>query len=369
MFPASSYEARIQRQLHQAIKRSITKIPSTITTKGATPSVGIEGYARWYLQSVVPVSKHSCIYCLRSDDEGRGTPILKGRRTVWSRTWHTTLLAQVGSNKEGPLPWIERDYTPISTAQDWENGRVDLLVKVYPSGAATSWLHRSSSTPDCYAEEEEGKEGDGSGADGSQKKKQKLKTSLQVWLSQPKRTMSIPSLTLPGASIEQINRNPTAGVLLLLAGTGIVSAAQVLHHTDKKTCFGKVPKLSSPIRLIYCCRSDDVLMIPDIVEWCRKHKLEHCHVVMSGPNQSSMPFPEGACSNVDEAFKSVDNANFTRGRVSLQLLRKELSCLDHSLEQPRRIVVSGPEGFNQAVRQMLKESGVFLDDEVTFLEA
>ena len=34
---------------------------------------------------------------------------------MWHKTWHTTLLAEVGSNGEGPLPWVERDYTPIST--------------------------------------------------------------------------------------------------------------------------------------------------------------------------------------------------------------------------------------------------------------
>ena len=56
------------------------------------------------------------------------------------------MLAEVGSNAEGPLPWIERDYTPISTAHDWERGLCDILIKVYlqPAGKATEWLHRLS---------------------------------------------------------------------------------------------------------------------------------------------------------------------------------------------------------------------------------
>ena len=33
-------------------------------------------------------------------------------------------------NEEGPLPWVERDYTPISTAHEWEQGRCDILIKV-----------------------------------------------------------------------------------------------------------------------------------------------------------------------------------------------------------------------------------------------
>jgi glutamate synthase (NADPH/NADH) large chain len=32
------------------------------------------------------------------------------------------MLAEIGPNSEGPLPWIERDYTPISSAKEWETG-------------------------------------------------------------------------------------------------------------------------------------------------------------------------------------------------------------------------------------------------------
>ena len=45
-----------------------------------------------------------------------------------------TLLAEVGPNAEGPLPWVEREYTPVSSAKQWELGRCELLVKVYPRG-------------------------------------------------------------------------------------------------------------------------------------------------------------------------------------------------------------------------------------------
>ena len=71
-------------------------------------------------------------------------------------TWHTTLLAEVGANAEGPLPWVERDYTPISTAKQWEQGRVEILIKIYPGGAATPWLRREMGA---------GSEGGGLGAE------------------------------------------------------------------------------------------------------------------------------------------------------------------------------------------------------------
>ena len=82
----------------------------------------IEGYARWQLDVITPVSKHSAVYRLTSTDRKRGTPYVRGKgRTMWHRTWHTTLLCEVGANGEGPLPWVERDYTPVST---WMGARL-----------------------------------------------------------------------------------------------------------------------------------------------------------------------------------------------------------------------------------------------------
>ena len=82
----------------------------------------IEGYARWQLDVITPVSKHSAVYRFTSTDRKRGTPYVRGKgRTMWHRTWHTTLLCEVGANGEGPLPWVERDYTPVST---WMGARL-----------------------------------------------------------------------------------------------------------------------------------------------------------------------------------------------------------------------------------------------------
>ena len=70
----------------------------------------------WSLVRVTPVSKHSAIFGFESKDRKRGTPHPRGNgRLPQPATWHTTLLAEVGRNGEGPLPWVERDYTPIST--------------------------------------------------------------------------------------------------------------------------------------------------------------------------------------------------------------------------------------------------------------
>ena len=77
----------------------------------------IAEYTRWALESVKPVSRHAAIFTFTSKDRKRGTPHPRGRgRMPRPITWHTTLLAEVGANDEAPLPWVERDYTPISSA-------------------------------------------------------------------------------------------------------------------------------------------------------------------------------------------------------------------------------------------------------------
>jgi ferredoxin-NADP reductase len=335
--PSTAGERRIRAQVLQ----NLSRIKSDAVQSPSQTHLRIQGYARWRLHSINPVSKHSAVYHFRSNDEARGNPIRSGRggRTVWSKTWHTTLLAEVGkeSNSEGPLPWIERDYTPISTAQDWVAGRVDLLVKIYEDGAATSWLHRVSA--------------------GGQ--------PLEVWMSQPMRTMYVPSLT---ADESQINRTPQAGVLLLLAGTGVVTAAQVLHHTNAATCFGNTPPLRAPVSVVYCCRSDDTLMIPNLVSWCKDKQLKQCVVFCTESLACSPPFPDVVDTDVAASFAELGNASCLCGRLSIELLQIQLDSIESPVGKARRIVVSGPAGFNKVAKQMLDQCGVEAEA-ITILEA
>lgn len=81
-----------------------------------------------------------------------------------------------------------------SNAKQWEQGRVELLVKIYNDGLATSWL--------CGT------------------------TPPQLWLSTPARTLQVPSLVADGSSFSPMS------VLLVLAGTGVVALPQILAHRD-----------------------------------------------------------------------------------------------------------------------------------------
>jgi ferredoxin-NADP reductase len=354
----------------------------------------IKDYAPWRLQGTTPVSKHSAVYHFRSDEplHLRGTPIRKGRRgrTVWSKTWHTTMLAQVGEgeNNEGPLPWIERDYTPVSTAADWERGECNILIKVYlePPGAATSWLHHIAVTTASDSADGEVGRGGGGGGGGSRDGGEGIEDVVEedeavraggqpigakpppvVWLSRPMKTLNVPSLSAGDTSINRKH----ASVLLLVAGTGIVAIPQVLHHADRATCFGASiglpPPVKEPVSVIYSCRRDDALLIPELAGYCHDQSIERCLVLVTAAAQSSHPpaFSNVANTDVAAAFAGLDNAVCAQDtRLSEVLLRGELELL----QKPLRVVVSGPEGFNAAAKQMLNSLGVE-PEAVTILSA
>ena len=79
---------------------------------------------------------------------------------------------------------------------DWERGSCDILIKIYGDGKGTSWL-------------------------------QQQQLGTQVWLSKPMKTLSVPSLVLDSSRMSNNSLANHEGVLLVLAGTGIVAAAQV----------------------------------------------------------------------------------------------------------------------------------------------
>ena len=197
----------------------------------------IEGYVSWKLQSMKIVSGHSAIFQFATKDLKRGTPHPRGRAKMAEPiTWHVTMLGEVGLNREGPLPWIERDYTPISSALEWERGRCDILIKVYNDGLLSKWLQEK--TLECGNE-------------------------LSVRLSKPIRTLSVPSLIAD----DDDSFRPES-VLLLLAGTGIVALPQILAHRNPARLLGistaQYRQLQCPIDLVQSCREDDILLLPEI---------------------------------------------------------------------------------------------------------
>ena len=161
---------------------------------------------------------------------------------------------------------------------------------------------------------------------------------------------------------------------------------QVLHHTDPKTCFGtgnprNPPTVKSPISLIYACRRDDVLMSEDIARWCEATKpggLERCALAVSGSSRNDvLPFsdyaapirgdaPSSPLSQDLSSLASLPNVTMEEGRVTADMIQRELA--PHHARGCFRVVVSGPESFNCAVKGILAQCGVPLNA-VTILSA
>ena len=310
---------------------------------GTTMPRCIDNYSQWSLEKVELMSKHSAVFTFTCRDRKRGTPHPRGRGTRPDMiTWHTTLLAEIGPNTEGPLPWTEREYTPISSAKEWEAGRCELLVKVYRDGAATSWLHRRMVSMDA---------------------------PMQVWLSQPVKTLSVPDLVAEGSSFQP------ASVLLILAGTGVVALPQILAHRDPLQKLGvpthKRDQLLVPIDLVLSCREDDVLMLPQIAQWCRAGEargLRNCTLLLTAAvaNKDAAPFPEAPDGDEQEdtdSLRGLANARLLRSRLDSDIVAEAVL----RMPKPCRVVVSGPDGFNSAARQML--AGLINTENVTVLSA
>lgn len=343
-------------------KAGFREIPDR--TEGAKPPKmpeEIDKYSRWDLENVSIVSKHSAVFSFASTSRKRGTPHPRGggRKPPPPNTWHVTMLAEVGWNDEGPLPWIERDYTPISTAKEWEEGRCDMLIKVYNDGAATSWLHHVV-------------------------KKALAKSSLRqppsIWFSQPLQTLRMPKLvTSDGAK----DAPYPSSVLLLLAGTGVVALPQIIHHRDPINKLN-IPthskyQLHVPLDLVLSCREDDVLLLPEILQFCEQSLeqgdvvgVRNCTLLLTsaGATASGAPFEGDVTAQNDEtqallhALASLPNVKIRHKRLSPRTVAKALS----RMPEPCRIVVSGPGGFNTAAREMLADEDVD-DEHVTILEA
>merc|ERR1712107_118288 len=182
-----------------------------------------------------------------------------------------------------------------------------------------------------------------------------------IWLSQPAKTLDVPSLV---PDFREASFTRPASYLLILAGTGIVAASQVLHHTDQLTCFGATPILTSPISLIYACRKDDVCMLATLIDWCKRKKLQQLTLAISESREGeALPYEEVDDADLTE-IASLATATMQHSRLSQELLEHELA----SLTNPCRVVVSGPSGFNSAVRDMLTDIGVSVDA-VTILSA
>lgn len=312
-----SYQERLAkafmafRQKHGWTLSKTLKAPNSAA--GDSSMFFEEKHTSWRIDKVDAVSRWSAIYRCTSLAPTENV-LIPGRQT-----WHVSLFAK-GLSEE----FVGREYTPISTITDWEQGKCDLLVKIYPDGKMTSRLHAKTA-------------GD------------------EILLSSPKATLQVPSLTV-GASSETFS-----SVLLVVGGTGITAALQVLEQ------FRYFDMQDIPVTLMYSCREDDVLMAPGLDFWAldQGEQPRKAILALTEPvDTASPPFPCAAPPSKTQLDKACSGLRIIDGRISEELLFGELG----HLPKPIRTVVCGPEAMNVAIEKMLVHSPCAASLQITVLE-
>jgi len=312
-----SYQERLAKAFMQFKQKHGWTLSKTIkapkSVSGDTSMFFDEKHTSWRIDKVDVVSRWSAIYRCTSLAPTENV-LIPGQQT-----WHVSLFAK-GLSEE----FVGREYTPISTITDWEQGKCDLLVKIYPDGKMTSRLLAKMA-------------GD------------------EILLSSPKATLQVPSLTV-GASSATFS-----SVLLVVGGTGITAALQVLEQ------FRYFDMQDIPVTLIYSCRADDVLVAPELDFWALDHGEQHRKAVLAltePVDTASPPFPGAAAPLKTQLDKACSGLRIVEGRVSEELLFGELD----DLPKPIRTVVCGPEAMNVAIEKLLVHSPCAASLQITVLE-
>jgi ferredoxin-NADP reductase len=297
----------------------------------------------WRLERVEPVSRHSAVFVLSSQDGARRMKLARGRELA---AWHVSMHLAVG--EAGHERYIRRDYTPLSTLEEWVDGSLRLLVKIYEQGAATQWLHSAKVGQSC-------------------------------WFSLPKLTLSVPGFRpasgrrslfsdgLPLGTCEAPIPLDFASVVLIGGGTGITPLYQILRAMTN----AEDRELAElPLSLVHSCRCDDTLLVHAIAEGVLHRAATVATITLTNGVSSLVPGPgdeqqsprpwdrqlltaayaESEVPSLAQLRATMPHLTFTSGRVSIELLEATLrGC-------PRpRIVLSGPTTFMQSVSTILSE--------------
>eukprot|EP00927_Polykrikos_kofoidii_P009036 TRINITY_DN13753_c0_g1_i1.p1 TRINITY_DN13753_c0_g1~~TRINITY_DN13753_c0_g1_i1.p1 ORF type:complete len:702 (+),score=110.47 TRINITY_DN13753_c0_g1_i1:38-2143(+) len=150
-----------------------------------------DGSGQWKVVEIVGVSFDTCLYRLENSPPAVPHPYHR-------HAWHVSVRFGASS----------RDYTPLSSAEDWEQGRLDLLVKTYVDGEVSKKFATlqpfSVSQGACWAT-----------------------------VTVPKLTLTFPSLVESPQSQKQQRIEATTSVRhvgLVVGGTGVVPALQILRE-------------------------------------------------------------------------------------------------------------------------------------------
>jgi hypothetical protein len=120
--------------------------------------------------------------------------------------------------------------------------------------------------------------------------------------------------------------------------------------------------LQVPIDVLLSCREDDVLLLPEITQWCVEGEIKGVRnftLLLTAANSDAPIFPDGPSypdPETESKLQGLTNARVLRSRLTSTIVAESMA----RLQRRCRVVVSGPDTFNSAARNMLTE---FVDDE------
>ncbi|CAE8733737.1 unnamed protein product [Polarella glacialis] len=330
----------------EQVRRSLAKLQQRL----AGPYTWVEaedsgeGDGLWKVVGISGLSWDTCIYRLENRPPAVGHP--------WPRqAWHV----RAGFDS------TTREYTPVSSAEDWEEGRLELLVKSYAKGTVSKVF----GTLKTDAEAHEVSQADYSPMDDQ---------PCWVRLSEPMLTLHLPQLQ---EELCAADARPTVVLRrlgIVVGGTGISPALQLLREVaDPKGAFGA----SCQAWLLYSSRTSlDVLMLDELraVELASggrisvKHTLtDPCEAVGGSdpweavPQQQHFRGRHGHFASFFDPFAPKtgplrtgpgEEAEF-RGQVDSQMLQASLPAPGPGT----RVVLCGPQGLLDSVRGKLATLG------------
>lgn len=190
-------------QAKQSGAAKIAPLPSNAEAT-STPPAEQSDFVEWHIDSVAMLN-HDCLCIVMKTCDVAAL----ARQPDCGDVWHVDIL------KEGPFGQeLKRSYTPVSSAGEYVQGRLEFMVKVYPDGKMTSYLAG-------------------------------LRPGSIVLVSKPCVTLAP----------EQYR-----GVIMVAGGSAVTVALQVCQAVLKR--IGQ----EAPVRLFLCNRSVDDVLYQDVFE-------------------------------------------------------------------------------------------------------
>eukprot|EP00931_Biecheleriopsis_adriatica_P086339 TRINITY_DN61033_c0_g1_i1.p1 TRINITY_DN61033_c0_g1~~TRINITY_DN61033_c0_g1_i1.p1 ORF type:complete len:707 (-),score=152.77 TRINITY_DN61033_c0_g1_i1:32-2152(-) len=329
----------------EAVKRSLAKLQVRLAEGSPCSEMDLQatdsgdGSGRWKVSGITGLSWDTCIYHLENLPPAEGHPFPH-------HAWHVQVW----------MGTTMREYTPVSSAAAWEDGKLDLLVKTYLDGNVSKGFallrtaeEALSSSLESYTPLEE--------------------QPCWVQVSPPLLTLSLPSLS------EQLDApgGVPAHLSLVVGGTGIAPGLQLLREViDPAGAFGpacRATLLSSSRTAI------DVLCIDELraAEAASRGRVRVRHTLTDEsalgdddpwdalPQQQHFRGKHCHFASFFETFEpkagelqvGPGQEAGLRGRVNVEMLRAELPPPGPG----HRVVLCGPQGFMDGARDALLTLG------------